>query len=129
MIAWKQRKYRSKMDAIAGEASALTPLMEKIRMWQDKGNAIEIARSKCTSVIMPTSQIIRKLERKGYSTLMGIEAALLPLLEEYRLLTSNLKSMDEYFKNYPSRGVEHMITIMECFYCLAPLERKNGWQA
>jgi hypothetical protein len=58
---------------------------------------------------------------------MGIEAALLPLLEEYRLLTS--KSMDEYFENYPSRGVEHMMDIMECFYRLAPLERKNGWQA
>ncbi len=48
-----------------------------------------------------TSQIVHKLEWKGYSTLMGIEAALLPLLEEYRLLTS--KSMDEYFENYPSR--------------------------
>jgi hypothetical protein len=111
------------MDAIAGEAEALTPLMEKIRMWQDKGNAIEIARSKCTSVIMPTIQIIRKLELKGYSTLMEIEAALLPLLEEYRLLTS--KSMDEYFENYPSRGVEHMMDIMECFYRLAPFEWKN----
>ncbi len=40
--AWR-KKFGSKMDAIAGEASALTPLMEKISMWQDKGNTFEIA--------------------------------------------------------------------------------------
>ena len=116
-----------KMDAIAAEASALTPLMEKIRMWQVSGNKIDIARTKCTSIIMPTSRIVRMLERKGHSTLLSIEAALFPLREEYMLLTS--KSMDEYFEQYPCRGVDHMLDIMECFYRLAPLQRKNGWQA
>jgi hypothetical protein len=115
------------MDVIAAEASALTPLMEKIRLWQDGGNAIDVALTKCTSIIMPTSQIVRKLERKGHSTLLALEAALFPLLEEYRLLTS--KSMDGYFKNYPDRGVEHMLDLMECFYSLMPLQRKNRWQA
>jgi hypothetical protein len=125
--AASRKTFARKMDAIAAEASALTPLMEKIRLWQDGGNAIEIARTKCTSIIMPTSQIVRKLEKKGHSTLLALEAALFPLREEYRLLTS--MSMDEYFELYPDRGVEHMLDIMECFYRVSPLQRKNGWQA
>ena len=40
--AASRKKFGSKMDAIAAEASALTPLMEKIHLWQVSGNMIDI---------------------------------------------------------------------------------------
>jgi hypothetical protein len=44
--AASRKPFSSKMDAIAAEASALTPLMDKIHMWQDSDNTIDIARTK-----------------------------------------------------------------------------------
>ena len=90
----QQRAWKKITVEIAAIGEADTPLTEKIRLWYGMGgNMHSIGKMSVSAIIVPTTQLIKSMERRNYSLLKDIEEAIKPLRLQYQQLTH--KDLDD----------------------------------
>ena len=83
-----------------------------------------IGKMSVTAIIMPTTQIIKSLERLVYQLIEDLEEALQPLRLQYQQLT--YKDLGEFYEGDTAcLGPGNMLDIMESFHRLT-LNHKFG---
>ena len=118
----KQLAWEKFTDEIAA-CGAETPLPEKIRLWYDMGGNMQaIAKMSVAAIIMPTTQTIRSMERRGYLLIEDLKEALQPLRLQYQQLT--YKDLDDFYDgDTASLGPGNMLDLMESFHRLTPIHK------
>ena len=82
-------------DGISEMGDMDTPVTEKIRMWHAQGGKVELRLTLTVGFIMPTGELIRHLERKGYRQLLELHRAIDTIREQYDLLFNATKGSME----------------------------------
>jgi hypothetical protein len=123
-----QRGFNLVTEAIAAYGEATTPLPEKIRLWQSDGNSMDhLPKTSFTAIIVPTTSIIKQLEKKGYKLILDLKEALVPLVLQYQQLM--YKNLDDFYDGDTAcLGPSHMLNIMEAFHRLTPIRKFGGLQ-
>ena len=118
-----QRAWKKITVEIAAIGEADTPLTEKIRLWYGMGgNMHSIGKMSVSAIIVPTTQLIKSMERRNYILLTDIEEAIKPLRLQYQQLTH--KDLDDYFEGETGcMGPGHMLDVMESFHRLTPIHK------
>ena len=99
-------------DGISDMGDMHTPVTEKIRMWHEQGGTVELRRTLTVGFIMPTDELIRHLERKGYKQLLELQRAIEPIREQYDLLFNDTK---HYMEENPITDPDKILNVMEAF--------------
>ncbi len=82
-----------------------------------------------SAIIVPTTQLIKSMERRNYILLTDIEEAIMPLRLQYQQLTN--KDLDDYYDGETANmGPDHMLDVMESFHRLTLIHRfgKQHWK-
>jgi hypothetical protein len=118
-----QRAWKKITVEIAAIGEADTPLTEKIRLWYGMGgNMHSIGKMSVSAIIVPTTQLIKSMERRNYILLKDIEEAIKPLRLQYQQLTH--KDLDDYYEGETAgMGPGHMLDVMESFHRLTPIHK------
>jgi hypothetical protein len=118
-----QRAFKKIAEEIAACGQEKTPLLEKIRLWYGMGgNMHSIGKMSVSAIIVPTSEVIRSMERRGYVLLEELREALQPLILQYQQLTH--KDLDDFYDgDTGTLGPEHMLDVMDSFHRLTPIRQ------
>jgi hypothetical protein len=86
------------------------------------GNMHSIGKMSVSAIIVPTTQLIKSMERRNYILLTDIEEAIMPLRLQYQQLTN--KDLDDYYHGETANmGPGHMLDVMESFHRLTPIPK------
>jgi hypothetical protein len=92
----QQRAWKKITDEITAIREAETPHTKKILLWHGMGgNMHSIGKMSISAIIVPTTQLIKTMERRNYILLKDIEEAIMPLRLHYQQLTN--KDLDDYY--------------------------------
>jgi hypothetical protein len=81
------------------------------------GTAWAAPQMSISAIIVPSTQLIKSMERRNYILLKDIEEAIMPLHLQYQQLTN--KDLDDYYEgNTAAMGPGHMLDVMESFHRL-----------
>jgi hypothetical protein len=78
---------------------------------------------------VPTTQLIKSMERRNYILLKDIEEEIMPLRLQYQQLTN--KDLDDYYNGETAAmGPGHMLDVMESFHRLTPIHKfgQHHWK-
>jgi hypothetical protein len=85
-------------------------------------NMHSIGKMSVSVIIVPTTQLIKSMERRNYILLTDIEEAIMPLRLKYQQLTN--KDLDDYYDGETAAiGPGHMLNLMESFHRLTPIHK------
>jgi hypothetical protein len=78
-----------------------------------------IGKMSVSAIIVPTSEVIRSMERRGYVLLEELREALQPLILQYQKLTH--KDLNDFYDgDTGTLGPEHMLDVMDSFHRVTP---------
>ncbi len=95
----------------------------QILLWYGMGgNMHSTGEMSVSAIIVPTTQLIKSMERRNYILLMDIEEAIMPPCLQYQQLTN--KDLDDYYDGETAAmGPGHMLDVMKSFHCLTPIHK------
>ena len=117
MSAAARESWNGAMHAVSAEGGVNTSVTERIRMWHEKGGRMEMARTKCVGILMPTDELITSLIRKGFKDLPAMQGVVGPMIEQFQIL---YHLPDDIPKRHPDMTPSDILELMVSFVRYPP---------
>ena len=117
MSAAARESWKGVMHAMSAEGEVNTSVTEKIRVWHEKGGRMEMARTKCVGILMPTDELITSLVRQGYKDLPAMQHIVGPMIEQFQIL---YHLPDEFPEKNPDMSPSDILELMVSFVRYPP---------
>jgi hypothetical protein len=125
-----QRAFKRTANEITTRGQEKTPLLEKAHLWYSMGDRMHsIGKISVFAIIVPTSEVIQSMERRGYALLEELRKALQPLILQYPQLTQ--KDLNDFHDgDAETLGPEYMLDVMDSFHRLTQIRQfgQSHWR-